>query len=173
MLSPPIDETPAAVRALLAPLRSDFSIAVESAGNAFAIGAIIRVAHNFLAQEIFLLGDAPHYEKASMGMEKYEQVTRLSNPSSLLEAAKGRPIYCFERERARRSVYDVDRFPAGVIFLFGSERFGVSEELLQVADDVLAIPQYGINQSLPLAIAAGIAMSEWARRHRQPPQPCQ
>jgi tRNA G18 (ribose-2'-O)-methylase SpoU len=167
MLSPPIDETPEAVRALLLPLRSDFSVAVESAGNAFAIGAIIRIAHNFLAREVFLLGDAPHYEKASMGMEKYETIERVADAVTLRARLQGRPMFCFEREHARRSVYEVTQFPPGVVLVFGSERFGVSKELLGLADDVLAIPQYGVNQSLPLAVAAGIAMSEWARRHRQ------
>jgi tRNA G18 (ribose-2'-O)-methylase SpoU len=32
------------------------------------------------------------------------------------------------------------------------------------ADDVIGIPIYGVNNSLPLAVAAGIVMNEWARR---------
>ena len=31
------------------------------------------------------------------------------------------------------------------------------------ADDVLGIPIYGVNNSLPVAVAAGIVMAEWAR----------
>jgi tRNA G18 (ribose-2'-O)-methylase SpoU len=166
MLSPPLDETPETVRALLEPLRGDFSVAVECAGNAFAVGAIIRVAHNFLAREVILIGSEPHYEKASMGMEKYERVVRVASAADFRVRFMDRPIVAFERERARRSVYDVERFPAACILLFGSERFGTSNELLEVASDVLAIPQFGVNNSLPVAIAAGIAMSEWSRRHR-------
>jgi hypothetical protein len=29
----------------------------------------------------------------------------------------------------------------------------------------IGIPIYGINNSLPLIVAAGIMMNEWARRH--------
>jgi tRNA G18 (ribose-2'-O)-methylase SpoU len=30
--------------------------------------------------------------------------------------------------------------------------------------EVVAIPMYGINHSYPVAVAAGMAMAEWARR---------
>ncbi len=33
------------------------------------------------------------------------------------------------------------------------------------ADEVIGIPIYGVNHSLPVAVAAGIVMHEWARRH--------
>lgn len=163
-LFPPIDETPERVRELLAPLRHDFSIALHSAGNAFAVGAIIRVAHNFLAREIILVGDEPHYEKASMGMEKYETVVRVADEAALLEHVKGRPVWAMEKDHAQASLYEVPAFPPEVVFVFGSERFGLTPEFCNRCERVLAIPIYGVNQSLPLAIASGIVMSEWARR---------
>src|SRR5689334_17392200 len=78
-LFPPVDASPEEVRALLSPVRSDFSVAVHSFGNAFAVGAIIRVAHSFLAREVIIVGDEPHYAKASMGMEKYESIVRVAD----------------------------------------------------------------------------------------------
>lgn len=165
-LSPPLDEPPERVRELLAPLRHDFSVAVHTAGNAFAVGAIIRVAHNFLAREIILVGDAPFYEKASMGMEKYESIVNVADEAALRAFAGSRPLWALEKDFARRSLYDVGAFPKDVVFVFGSERFGLSRELCDACDDVIGIPIYGVNQSLPLAVASGIVMNEWARlRH--------
>jgi tRNA (guanosine-2'-O-)-methyltransferase len=69
-----------------------------------------------------------------------------------------------EREQARRSLHAVQHFPRGVVFVLGSERFGVPRELVDRADEVLAIPLYGVNNSLPVTVAAGIVMNEWARR---------
>ncbi len=162
-LFPPIDESPEAVRASLAPIRHDFSVAVYAGGNAFAVGAIIRVAHNFLAREVLIVGDAPFYEKASMGMEKYESVVRLADEEALFAHVKGRPVWALEKDAARRSLHAVRAFPKDVVLLFGSERFGLPKSVLDRCDDVLAIPIYGVNHSLPVAIAAGIAMNEWAR----------
>ena len=165
-LTTPIDETPEAVRAALAPLRNDFSVAIYNCQNAFAVGAIIRVAHSFLAREIFVIGDEPYYQKASMGMEKYETLVKVPDAAALFgdPRAIGRPLWAVEKDHARRSLYAVDAFPAGVIFVFGSERAGLPAEIVARADEVLGIPMYGVNHSFPVTVAAGIVMSEWARQ---------
>lgn len=160
----PLDATPEEVKEALGPLRHDFSVAVFAAENAFAVGAIIRVAHNFLAREIVLVGSEPHYEKASMGMEKYESIVRVADEEALVAHVAGRPMWCLEKEHATRSLYDAAPFPKDVVFVFGSERFGIPKTLIDRADAVVGIPIYGVNNSLPLAVASGIVMNEWARR---------
>jgi tRNA G18 (ribose-2'-O)-methylase SpoU len=163
-LCPPLDAPPQEVRDVLLPLRNDFSVALIAPGNAFSIGAIIRVAHSFLAREILIVGQGRFYAKGSMGMEKYESVVRVPDVTALLKTTAGRPLWVLEREKARRSIHAVEHFPREVVLVFGSERFGVPDEVVERADDVLGIPLYGVNNSLPVAVAAGIAMSEWARR---------
>src|ERR671910_2543448 len=96
-LVPPLDASPEEVRRTLAPLRHDFSVALHAAENAFAVGAVIRVAHNFLAREIVLIGDAPYYEKASMGMEKYETIVRVPTDEAFLEHVGTRPLWAVEK----------------------------------------------------------------------------
>ncbi len=163
-LFPPLDASPDEVRALLAPLRNDFAIALHAADNAFAVGAIIRVAHSFLAREIIIVGDAPYYEKASMGMEKYETIVRVADDEAFLAHVGARPLWAVEKDHATVSLHAVEAFSKDVVLLFGSERFGIPAALIERADAVLGIPIYGVNHSLPLAIAAGIVMNEWARR---------
>jgi tRNA G18 (ribose-2'-O)-methylase SpoU len=164
MASLPITETPEVVRETLEPLRSDFSVALLSAGNAFAVGAVIRVAHSFLAREVFVVGEGDWYAKASMGMQKYERIVRLPDFDALRSATAGRPLWVVEKDHARRSVTSVDVFPRDVVFVFGSERFGIPKEIAESANEVVGIPIYGVNHSLPVAVAAGIVMHEWARR---------
>jgi tRNA G18 (ribose-2'-O)-methylase SpoU len=163
-LEPPLDASPEDVRAALEPLRNDFSVALWTPGNAFAVGAVIRVAHSFLAREVFVVGGERYYAKASMGMHRYEQVVRVRDAAELLGAVKGRPVWAVEKDHARRSIHGVTAFPRGVVFLFGSERFGLPDEAVEAADEVVGIPLYGVNHSLPVAVAAGIVMNEWARR---------
>jgi tRNA G18 (ribose-2'-O)-methylase SpoU len=163
-LPSPLDATPEAVREALAPLRHDFSVALWSCQNAFAVGAIVRVAHNFLAREIVIVGDEPWYEKASMGMEKYESLARVRDEEAFFAHVGQRPVWCFEKDAARRSLHAVTEFPRDVVLVFGSERFGVPSPVLERADEVIGIPIYGVNHSLPVAVAAGIAMAEWTRQ---------
>lgn len=163
-LDPPIDEAPARVREALAPLRNDFSVALWSPGNAFVVGAVIRLAHSFLAREVFVVGETPYYAKAAMGMHKFERIVHVPDASALLDATGGRPLWAVEKDFARRTVQSVETFPAGVVFVFGSERFGIPPEVVERADEVVGIPIYGVNRSLPVTVAAGIVMHEWARR---------
>ena len=161
---PALDASPEEVRDALAPLRADFSVAVYASGNAFALGAIVRVAHNFLARRIFVIGDEPAYEKASMGMEKFETILKVRDADAFMAEVAGRPVWAVERDAARTSITAVREFPPGVVFLFGSERFGIPAEVVEECDEVVGIPIYGVNHSLPLAVAAGIVMHECARR---------
>src|SRR5690242_15764701 len=151
-LVPPLDASPNEVREALAPLRHDFSVALFAAENAFAVGAIVRVAHNFLAREIILVGEAPYYEKASMGMEKYETIVPAPDEDALVAHAGARPLWCVEKDHARRSLYAPAPFPKDVVFVFGSERFGIPRSLVDRAHEVVGIPIYGVNNSLPLAV---------------------
>lgn len=164
-LDPPIDASPEEIRAALAPLRNDFSIALYKAGNPFAVGAVIRVAHSFLAREVILVGDEPHYEKASMGMHKFESIVRLRDTDELLAHAGERPVWAVEKDAARTNITRVSKFPANVVLVLGSERFGIPPELIARASEVVGIQLYGVNHSLPVVVAAGIVMHEWARRH--------
>lgn len=163
-LVPPIEESPEEVREALRPLRNDLSVAVHSCGNAFAVGAIIRVAHSFLVREIIIVGDAPYYPKASMGMEKYETVVTVAGDEDFYEHVAGRPVWAIEKDAARRSLYAGRGFPKGVVFVFGSERAGLSGTFLERADEVVGIPMYGVNHSFPVAVAAGMVLGEWGRR---------
>jgi tRNA G18 (ribose-2'-O)-methylase SpoU len=168
-LERPIDASPEAVRQALAPLRNDFSVALYAPGNAFAVGAVIRVAHSFLAREVILVGagagaETDWYPKAAMGMDKYETVLEVKDEEGLALATRGRPLWVVEKDAARRPVQGVAAFPPGVVFVFGSERFGVPRDLVARADEVIGIPIYGVNHSLPVTVAAGIVMHEWARR---------
>jgi tRNA G18 (ribose-2'-O)-methylase SpoU len=160
---PPFGLSTNTIREELATLRHDLSIAVCRAKNPFNIGAIIRVAHSFLVQEIFLIGTEPYYEKAAMGMDKYETIVECPDEAAFLEKIDGRPLIGLERDHARTSIWGVE-MPPRMVFLLGSENDGIPQGLLAACTNVAAIPMYGINHSYPVAIAAGMALCEWARR---------
>ena len=163
MKLPPFGLSTDAIREELAGIRNDLSIAVCRAKNPFNVGAIIRVSHSFLVREIFLVGTEPFYEKAAMGMQKYETIVDCPDEEAFLAAVSGRPLLGFERDHARTSLWEVD-MPRDVVLLFGNEDDGLTPSLLAACAEVVAIPMYGINHSYPVAVAAGMALCEWARR---------
>src|SRR3954467_5190097 len=108
------------IRSELSALRNDLSVAVCRAKNPFNIGAIIRVAHSFLVREIFLIGTEPYYERAAMGMQKFETIVECPDEAAFLEAVRGRPLIGVERDHARTTIWEAP-MPKGLVFLFGSE----------------------------------------------------
>jgi tRNA G18 (ribose-2'-O)-methylase SpoU len=160
---PPFELSLEEQRAELAKLRVGMSVAVVRAKNPFNIGAIIRVAHSFLVREIILIGTDAYYERASMGMHRYENIVECPDEEAFLRHVGERPIYSVERDHAERTLWQVD-YPEDVVLLLGSEDDGIPEVLLSASSEVIAIPMYGINHSYPVAIAAGMVLCEWARR---------
>jgi tRNA G18 (ribose-2'-O)-methylase SpoU len=154
------------IRRSLDGLRRPLRIAIMRARNGFNVGAIIRVAHSFLVREILLVGTEPYYQRASMGMERFENVVTVATDAELCARvrAQGGKLVAFEKEAATSSLWQTP-LPDDCTMVFGSEVEGVSETILRAADLVVAIPMYGINHSFPVTAAASIAMAEWTRQH--------
>ena len=167
-LVPPLEYTPEQVRELLAPLRNDFAVAIWNCQNAFSVGAIIRVAHSFLPREIIIIGEAPYYPKASMGMHKYENLVTVGDDAEFFAHVANRPIWSVEKDAATVGLWDVAAFPRDVVLVFGSERAGLPQTILERSAAVVGIPMFGVNHSYPVTVAAWIVIAEWARRHYRP-----
>jgi tRNA G18 (ribose-2'-O)-methylase SpoU len=160
------------IKASLAPLRRPLRIAVLRSNNPFNVGAIIRTAHSFLVKEIVLVGNEPWYERAAMGMQRYETIVQLPDESALITWSRERQLHLavFEREHAKVDLWHA-HLPEDTLLVFGSENEGVPEALIKAAHEVVGIPMAGINNSFPVTVAAGIAMAEWTRRHYGPAGP--
>ena len=160
----PIEE----IRRELDRLRTPLRIAVQRSKNPFNVGAIIRVAHSFLVREIVLIGEEPYYERASMGMEKYENITRIPDEQTFVDHAQtqGWRLVAIEKDHPKvQGLWDY-RFPEdNCVLVFGSENHGLTPEIVAAAEAVVAIPMFGINHSYPVSVAAGITMAEWSRRY--------
>lgn len=164
----PFDMPNDEIRRELDRLRGPLRIAIRRSKNPFNVGAIIRVAHSFLVREIILIGEEPYYRRASMGMEKYENISKLASEQAFLErvARDDLKIVAIEKDHPRVEGLWSYSFPdERAVLLFGSEDEGVGPELLAHAEAVVAIPMFGLNHSYPVSVAAGIVMAEWARRY--------
>lgn len=163
---PPFRMHRSEMRDALDRLRHPFRIAVDRAKNPFNIGAIIRTAHSFLAKEILLIGTEPWYRRAAMGMQRFEHIVEIPTEAEFLARAEaeGWPLVAFEKDHATVGLWDAE-LPDDAVLVFGNEDDGVSEGIRAAAQQVVAIPMFGINHSYPIAVAAGMGMAEWARRY--------
>ncbi|MEZ4288639.1 MAG: TrmH family RNA methyltransferase [Polyangiales bacterium] len=166
---PPFEMSREEIRDELNQIRHPFRIAVDRAKNPFNIGSIVRTAHSFLAKEIILIGSEPWYERAAMGMQRYENIVEVPTVEAFLQMANEQAwrLIAFEKDDATESMWDAD-IPEDAVLVFGNEDDGIARPILDAAETVVAIPMFGINHSYPISIAAGVGMAEWARRWRGP-----
>lgn len=154
------------IRSELERIRHPFRIAIRRSKNAFNVGAIIRTAHSFLAKEILLVGDEDWYRRAAMGMQRYENLVEIASEAEFVARAKreGWFLSVLEKDHERTvGLWDA-QLPEDSVIVVGNEEEGVGDEIMAAADEVVAIPMFGINHSYPMTVAAGMAMCEWARR---------
>lgn len=157
-----------AIRAELDRLRHPMRVVVDRAKNPFNVGAIIRTAHSFLPREIVLVGTEPWYERAAMGMHRYEHIVEIPTVDDFLARAEAEAwkLVVFEKDHATVGLWDAE-LPEDAVLVFGNEDSGVDPAIVACAREVVAIPMYGINHSYPISVAAGMALAEWARRRYQ------
>jgi tRNA G18 (ribose-2'-O)-methylase SpoU len=149
--------------------RHPFHVAIENWQHDFNIGAVVRNANAFLAAEVHILGKRRWNRRGAMMTEAYQHVRHHESVADLgaWAAARGLPVIGIDNLPGSQSIEAAD-LPRAVVFLFGQEGPGLSEEARQVSQQMLFIPQFGSTRSINAGVASGITMWEWVRRHDSP-----
>jgi tRNA G18 (ribose-2'-O)-methylase SpoU len=155
------------IRETLNEIRHPFEVAVHSSENYFNMGAILRAGHSFLCRKFWMVDFDKFYKRATMGAHKYENIEKCTL-NEFFERNVGRNIVAFEKRTGVESV-DVQtyKYPENPILFFGSEKFGVPDDVIARAKTVVTIPLYGIHNDLNVAVAAGIGMYDFVSKMYQ------
>ena len=130
------------------------------------LSRIVRLASCAGIRRLVTCGSLRVDEKISRGGE--EQL-EMETHRSLLPTLKkikqqGIPLVGLEQASGSVSLYDFC-FPRQVVLVIGHERAGLEDELLQVLDQVVEIPVYGLPMSYNVATATAMAVSEYCRQY--------
>lgn len=95
------------------------------------------------------------------GAETWVEVEKMPKNITSLQAIKnnGYKILAVSPEKNAVMLPDY-KIQEPIALVFGTELEGVSEEILNFADETLAIPMYGFTKSFNVSVAAGICMYE-------------
>lgn len=122
--------------------------------------AIVRSAeacgfHNIVALEKKHVFD-PDW-KVTKGAENWVGVEKLPYDLETLKTIKNRgyKMLAVSAEKEATSLADFN-ISEPVSLIFGTEQEGVTEEILNFADETLAIPMYGFTQSFNVSVAAAL-----------------
>ena len=132
------------------------------------IGAMIRLADNIGASEVCFLGKEDEHRLGKVRRAAASSRDNIrwyfSEETDLHKIVpEGKKIVAIETSDNAICPYDTP-LPEDVAFILGSERNGLSDDLLAQCDMVVYIPVPGPTRSLNVSHAAAVALFEWQRQ---------
>jgi tRNA (guanosine-2'-O-)-methyltransferase len=156
--------------------QADISLLLDSVGQPFNVGSILRTAAAFGVATIWLCGDTaqpghPSARKTSLGTDRLLSFKHAQTAALGAQAARaaGYRVVAIELAGDAAPLHEA-QLGGNVCLALGNEDHGCSPGLLAAADLVAYIPQVGKVGSLNVAAAAAIALAE-ARRQEWAGQP--
>jgi len=141
-------------------------LAVESIDQPGNLGTIIRTAEASGAAGIFVLGQGadpwdPACVRATMGALFSLRLIQCSN-REFIQWSRTNHVKIVASSPAGLMTFKAFGGRKPMAILIGSEKVGLSEELLEAADFTVRIPMKGQSDSINAAVAAGVLLFQYA-----------
>jgi len=145
-------------------------VIADSLSSAENMGALIRLSDNLGAQKLYFLGKQPSKHMMKLrrtAASSHNNIEWLFTDELDLRVLlpKGMKLVALETATEATNVFRTE-LPKNVAFIVGSERFGMRNEILRQADQVVYIPVPGQTRSLNVTHAAAILFFEWLRQRQ-------
>ena len=139
-------------------------VAIENLTRDFNMGTIVRTANAFGVRQLHIIGRKQWNKRGAMATDKYLHITYHNTADDFIAAVYGKEIIAFDNVPGGINLAAV-KLPKNAVLLFGAEGPGISAELLQKSDQIVAIEQFGSTRSINVGVAAGIAMYAWLQQN--------
>ncbi len=145
---------------------TDLEIAVENTERDFNMGTIVRSANAFGVRHVHVIGRRQWNKRGAMMTDKYLHVHYYEAVDSFAEMMKQRAKVIIAVDNIEGSIpLGTVILPKNAVLVFGQEGPGISPEVANVAEQIVAIEQFGSTRSINVGVAAGIVMYAWMQQH--------
>jgi 23S rRNA (guanosine2251-2'-O)-methyltransferase len=147
-------------------------VVLDSIRSLNNIGSFFRTCDAFNVEKIYLCGitaTPPHRDinktaigaTESVNWEYFEDIVALTKKLQL----DGYSICTIEQTEKTTLLQNIDSLSDEKIALvFGNEVDGVNQEIINLSDHVIEIPQFGTKHSLNVSVCAGVVLWEFSKR---------
>ena len=130
------------------------------------IGSVFRTSDAFRIEKIYLCGitaTPPHkdIQKTALGSTESVDWEYASSTLELVQKLQADSIKVISIEQAENATLLNEFSPKPnqtYALIFGNEVKGVSQEVVNLSDDVIEIPQYGTKHSLNISVSCGVVL---------------
>ncbi len=147
-------------------------IILDNVRSLHNVGSVFRTCDAFRIETLYLCGitgTPPHKElhKTALGATdsvnwKYSDAT-ISTVNELKE--QGYKTYCIEQTQKSVMLHQT-KLTGKIAFVFGNEVEGVGDDIIQIADGCIEIPQFGTKHSFNVAVTVGMILWETFRQQK-------
>ena len=149
--------------------KHDVIVILDNVRSLNNVGSCFRTSDAFLIEKIYLCGITacpPNKDihKTALGSTESVDWEYSKNIEELIVKLKKENIFIWSIEQADKSKKLRDlTIPSNSkhALIFGNEVKGVSQNAINLSDDVIEIPQYGTKHSLNVSICSGILIWEF------------
>ena len=144
----------------------EFIVACAPMRSNVNISAIARTASACAIEKLVLTGNASLISKiARDGISELEVSThRTLKPVLLKLKSNGYRLVGLEQATNSVSLHEY-QFPRRAALVVGNERTGLTADILEVLDDVVEIPVYGLPHSFNAAVATSMTLYEYCKQY--------
>jgi tRNA G18 (ribose-2'-O)-methylase SpoU len=148
--------------------KAPFIIVLDNVRSLSNVGSIFRTADAFLTEAIYLCGITscpPHREIQKTALGATESVTwkYFTTTAEAVRELKGKGYKIIAIEQAEGSTelqnLRIEKRRKYAL-IFGHEVNGVDQEIVNICDECVEIPQFGTKHSFNIAISVGIVLWE-------------
>ena len=155
--------------------KTPFIIVLDNVRSLNNIGSVFRTADAFLVEAVYLCGitaTPPHKDihKTALGATNSVEWKYFDETIDAINSLQNDGYIIYSVEQAENST----SLEATVIeknkkyaIVFGHEVRGVSQEIIDISDACIEIPQYGTKHSLNISVSVGIVIWEVFKRSRE------
>jgi len=130
------------------------------------IGSAFRTADAFALEKIVLCGicatpPTPEIHKSALGAEESVEWSYIDDSADAVKGLKEQGYKIISIEQTENSTMLQDFVPergSRYALVFGNEVKGVQQEVLDISDIVVEIPQFGTKHSLNVSVSIGIVI---------------
>jgi TrmH family RNA methyltransferase len=145
-------------------------VAVDAVSDPGNLGSMIRTCDWFGVSGLVLGRNSvellnPKVVRGTMGSIFHLPVSVDADLLSVLSSAKESGFTIYVTDVHGETHFDHVRYSDRSMIVFGNEAWGVSDQILQMADTRLTIRRYGSAESLNVSVACGVVLSALHRLH--------
>lgn len=147
------------------------SVILDNIRSQYNVGSVFRTSDAFRIEKIYLCGitstpDNREVHKTALGAEESVAWEYVADTLEAVRRLQGEHYRIFSVEQAEHAV-SLEAFRADpgerYALVFGNEVKGVRQEVIDLSEGCIEIPQFGTKHSLNVSVAAGIVLWQMAR----------